>query len=99
MSENSVGEMASSGVAWPRDAKPASPGAVGSALHSKPGLNFPFADRLVLVLVRITIQNGNSGFIVITLKTTLHGGRVHIRKSRIKYGSSVEAGGADQVVS
>jgi hypothetical protein len=33
----------------------------GKRLRSKPGLNFPFADRLVLVLVRITIQNGNSG--------------------------------------
>jgi hypothetical protein len=33
----------------------------GKRLHSNPGLNFPFADRLVLVLVRITIQNGNSG--------------------------------------
>ncbi len=31
------------------------------ALHSKPSSNFAFASRLVLVLVRITIQNGNSG--------------------------------------
>jgi len=45
------------GVAWPRDAKPASPTAVGGALHSKPGLNFPFAGRLASVL----LENGNSG--------------------------------------
>src|SRR5208282_645260 len=55
-----LGKWAFSGVAWPRNAKPASPGVVGSALHSKPGLNFPFVDRLVLMLRRITIQNGHN---------------------------------------
>jgi len=57
VAENSVGKMAFSGVAWPRDAKPASPGARGSALRSKPGLNFPFAGHLVSVLM-VTLQIG-----------------------------------------
>ena len=32
----------------------------GENLHSRPGLNTPFGDRLALVLARITVQNGNS---------------------------------------
>ena len=50
--------------AWAPDANPASPGAVGSPLDSKPGSNFLFANRLVPVLVRIRIQNGNSGLLM-----------------------------------
>ena len=34
---------------------------VTQALHSGPGLNVPFADRLLLALVGITIQNGDPG--------------------------------------
>lgn len=33
----------------------------GKRLALKPRLNFPLVDRLVLVLLRITIQHGNSG--------------------------------------
>jgi len=35
--------------------------APGSRRDSKPGSNFAFAGRLVLVLIRFKIENGNSG--------------------------------------
>ncbi len=43
------------------EAERAGCGAVESPLDSKPNSNFPFANRLVPVLVRVRIQNGNSG--------------------------------------
>ncbi len=41
--------------------------AMESALHSKPGLNFRFANRRLSVLLLAAIQNENSGSFLFTL--------------------------------